>query len=87
VHGAHPLQLLELPLLGYPAEVVGPAAEALLAEEDWRAAGRLTILMAFAEAPLWLHARQLLPPSSIAGLRLYAPKPRGRRLAGLAPTR
>lgn len=70
---AHPLQLLELPFQGYPAEVVAHAAATLLPGEPWREAGTATFLLAVAEAPLWLHTRA--PVSELDGLRLLAPTP------------
>jgi hypothetical protein len=68
---AHPLQLLELPLQGYPAEVVSRAAAGLLAHTSWSQAGAATILMAVAEAPLWLHMNGTA--AGLNGLRLRAP--------------
>jgi hypothetical protein len=84
----HPLQLLELPLRGQPAEVVSRAATALTAENPWRDAGGATLLMAVAEAPAWLHTEAPVETGDVAGLALEAPTPAladwARRL-GAAP--
>ena len=71
----HPLQLLELPLRGQPAEVVSRAAASLLESDPWREAGPHALLIATGEAPLWLHSRAALVAGDLSGLRLAAPTP------------